>query len=136
MIQYVGEVIVERLLGRFGSKHVADFIACYEKLPLSARTNMCTHVQGVSPVVGAMFRRPDLFTGAHFDARSSSVYAARIELATRYAGSTYNWNMTSSPDIANAYASMNPIKIFAALANPGAAVRNHIDHSVDTMRGY
>jgi hypothetical protein len=98
--------------------------------------NISTHSQGVSLVVGAMFRRPDLFTGAHFDARSSAVCAARIELATRYLGSTYHWNLPSGPDIANMYASMNPIKIFEALANPGAAVRNHSEHSVDTMRGY
>ena len=83
-----------------------------------------------------MFRRPDLFKGAHLDARSSSVYAARIALAAGYSGSTYKWSMPAGSDIANVYASMNPMSIIKALANPMESVRNHSMYSVDNLRGY
>ena len=135
-IQDIGEVIIEKILGGIGSRQVSQFIEGYEKLSPQARLNISTHSQGVSPVVGAMFRRPDLFHGVHLEARSSSVYASRLVLATRYSGSTYTWSMPEGPDIANAYSSMNPIKIFQALINPGQAIKNHSNHSVDKLRGY
>jgi RHS repeat-associated protein len=134
-IQDIGEVMVEKFLGGFGSRVTSEFIRGYEKLPVHARMNISTHSQGVSPIVAAMFRRPDLFQGVHLDARSSSVYAARVWLATKYSGSSYNWSMPTGPDIANVYASMNPLKIVHALVMPKTSIRNHSFHSVDSQRG-
>lgn len=134
MIQDIGEVAIERLFGGIGSEVVSQFISGYSKLPPAARLNISTHSQGVSPVVAAMFRRPDLFRGAHLDARSSSVYAFRIEAATRYSGSTYNWSMPKGSDIANVYSSLNPLRVIHALSNPIKASRNHSEHATEYMR--
>lgn len=122
--QDVLEVATERLLFGAGSRLSEQFVSGFEQLPAAARKSIDTHSQGVSPVIGAMFRRPDLFKETHLNARSSSVYQFKIEMATKWSRSEYTWDMPPG-DIANLYSSLNPLKVFRAILNPIEAADIH-----------